>query len=114
MVPINHPNANVITRVIKKATNGVASPKPNGSPHFSITAIDMPAKAIIGPMDRSNSPAIMSNAAPVAIIPSCAMIATLFFKPSALNDLPSDAIASATMIIIITMKAPISGLRTVR
>ena len=38
MVPINHPNANVITRVIKKARNGVASPKPNGRPHFNIIA----------------------------------------------------------------------------
>jgi hypothetical protein len=41
------------------------------------------------------------------------MIATLFFKPKALKAFPPDAIASATMITIITMKAPISGLRTV-
>ena len=41
------------------------------------------------------------------------MIAMLFFNPSALKAFPLDAIASATMMIIMTMKAPISGRRTV-
>ena len=76
MLPINQPKANVIHNVIKKARNGVASPNPNGSPHFIIIAMDMPAKAIIGPIERSNSPAIIKSAAPTAMIPSCAIIAT--------------------------------------
>ena len=70
IVPMSHPNASVIIRVIKKARNGVASPKPKGRPHFIMIAIDIPANAIIGPIERSNSPAIIKSAAPVAIIPS--------------------------------------------
>ena len=70
IVPMSHPNVNVMQRVITKAVNGVASPKPNGKPHLSIMAIDIPAKAIIGPIDKSNSPAIINKAAPTAIIPN--------------------------------------------
>ena len=76
---------------------------------YTVIAIDMPAKAIIGPIDRSNSPAIISSAAPTAIMPSCEMIATLFLRPRALKALPSDAIPNATIIIIITINEPISG-----
>ena len=72
IVPMSHPNANVMHRVIKKAVNGVASPKPNGKPHLSIMAIDIPAKAIIGPIDKSNSPPIINIAAAIAIIPRLA------------------------------------------
>ena len=56
--------------VIKNAKNGVASPNPKGSPHFIIMAIDIPANAIIGPIDKSNSPAIINKAAPTAIMPN--------------------------------------------
>ncbi len=112
--PINQPKAKVIHSVIKKARNGVASPKPKGSPHFIMIAIDIPAKAIIGPIDRSNSPAIIKSAAPTAMMPNCAMIAILFFKPNALNALPFDAKASARMMMIITTNDPISGRRSMR
>ena len=111
---MSHPNVNVMHRVITKAVNGVASPKPNGKPHLSIMAIDIPAKAIIGPMDKSNSPAIINKAAPTAIIPNWAIIAMLFFKPNALKAFPSDAKPRARIIMIMTIKEPISGLRIMR
>ena len=114
MLPINHPKAKVIHKVMRNAKNGVASPMPKGRPHFIINAIDIPAKAIIGPIDRSNSPAIINKAAPTAMMPSCEIMAMLFFKPSALNALPSDATARAKMMMIITMNDPISGRRTIR
>ena len=47
-------------------------------------AIDMPAKPIIEPMERSNSPAIISMQAPVAMIPSWATMARLFLIPRGL------------------------------
>ena len=81
------------------------------SPISSIMAIDIPAKAIIGPIDKSNSPAIINKAAPTAIIPNWAIIAMLFFKPKALKAFPSDAKPRANIIMIMTMKEPISGLR---
>ena len=114
IVPMSHPNPSVIHIVIAKAVNGVASPKPNGKPHFNIMAMDIPAKAIIGPMDKSNSPAIINKAAPIAIIPNCAIIAMLFFKPKALKAFPSDAKPRARIIMIMTMKEPISGLLIMR
>ena len=77
-------------------------------------AIDIPAKAIIGPMDKSNSPAIINKAAPTAIIPNWAIIAMLFFKPNALKAFPSDAKPRAKIIMIMTIKEPISGLRIMR
>ena len=113
IMPITQPIPKVIARVMKNAAAGVASPRPKGKPHFSIIAIDMPAKPIIEPIDRSNSPAIISTAAPVAMIPYWAIIAMLFFRPKGLNALPSEAIAKATMMIIITTKEPISGRRKI-
>ena len=47
-------------------------------------AMDMPANPIIEPMERSNSPAIMSMHAPVAMIPSWAMMERLFLIPRGL------------------------------
>ena len=70
MVPMTQPMAKVMHRVIRKAASGDAGPTPNGRPHLSMIAIDMPANPIIDPMERSNSPAIMSMHAPVAMIPS--------------------------------------------
>ncbi len=70
MLPMTQPKVSVMASVIAKAKNGVASPKPKGRPHFSIIAMDMPAKPIIEPMDKSNSPPIINMAAPVAMIPN--------------------------------------------
>ena len=39
-------------------------------PHRSIIAITPPAKPIIEPIDKSNSPEIISKPAPIATIPS--------------------------------------------
>ena len=111
---MNHPSASVIASVMKNAAAGEASPIPKGNPHFSMSAMHMPAKPIIEPIDRSNSPAIINMAAPMAMMPYCEMILMLFLRPRALKALPSDAKASAKMITTITMKAPISGLRTKR
>jgi hypothetical protein len=114
IVPMSQPNASVMHIVIAKAVNGVASPRPNGKPHFNIMAMDIPAKAIIGPMDKSNSPEIINKAAPTAIIPNWAIMAILFFKPKALKAFPSDAKPRANIITIMTMKEPISGLLIMR
>ena len=84
IVPMSHPIASVMQRVTRNAASGDAGPSPNGRPHFSMTAIDMPANPIIDPMERSNSPAIISMHAPVAMIPSWAMMARLFLIPSGL------------------------------
>ena len=70
IVPISQPMVRVRHSVTRNAARGDAGPRPNGSPHLSMMAIDMPAKPIIEPMDRSNSPAIISMQAPVAMIPS--------------------------------------------
>jgi hypothetical protein len=56
--------------------------------HCSVTArmaIDMPAKPIIEPTDRSNSPAIISMQAPTAMIMNCAETVDQFRMPCALN-----------------------------
>ena len=39
-------------------------------PHLNIIAIQAPAKPIIEPIDKSNSPAIINKPAPIAIIPN--------------------------------------------
>ena len=84
IVPMSQPMLKVMHRVMRKAASGGAGPRPKGRPHLSMIAIDMPANPIIEPMERSNSPAIISMHAPVAMIPSCAMIARLFLIPSGL------------------------------
>jgi len=84
MFPIRQPIASVIANVMKNAASGVASPKPNGSPHFIIMAMDMPAKPIIEPIERSNSPAIISRQAPIEMMPSWDMIPRLFLIPKGL------------------------------
>ena len=76
--------------------------------------MDMPAKPIIEPIERSNSPAIMSRAAPVAMMPNCAMIERLFLIPSALNALPSEAKAIRRITTTMTTNAPASGRRRSR
>ena len=56
--------------------------------HPSVTprmAIDMPAKPIMEPTDRSNSPATMSMQAPTAMIMNCALTWLQFMMPCALN-----------------------------
>ena len=39
-------------------------------PHLKIIAMQAPAKPIIDPIERSNSPAIINKPAPIAIIPN--------------------------------------------
>ena len=51
-------------------------------------AIQPPAKPIIDPTERSNSPAIINKPAPSATIPNCAITLKLFLIPSALNPSP--------------------------
>ena len=109
MLPMIQPKVSVIASVKMNAVNGVASPSPKGKPHLSMSAMDIPANPIIDPIDRSNSPAIINSDAPIAMIPYCAMILMLFLRPSALKAFISEAKPSATMITIITIKAPISG-----
>ncbi len=47
-----------------------------------VTAITIPAKPIIDPTDRSNSPAIMRRQAPTAIIINCEDTIPQFIEPS--------------------------------
>ena len=51
-------------------------------------AIQAPAKPIIEPMDKSNSPAIISKPAPIAIIPNCEITLKKFLIPNALKPSP--------------------------
>jgi len=53
------------------------------------TAIVMPAKPIIDPTDRSNSPAIISRHAPTAMIMNCADTTDQFSTPCGAN-IPED------------------------
>ena len=50
-----------------------------------ISAMDMPAKPIIEPTDRSNSPATINMQAPTAMIMNCALTRLQFMMPCALN-----------------------------
>ena len=59
-------------------------------PHLSVIAIHIPAKPIMEPIDKSNSPAIINKPAPNAIIPSWAIILRLFLIPKALRPSPSN------------------------
>src|SRR3954471_14721203 len=57
-----------------------------GQPQYSAgIASIMPAKPIIEPMDRSNSPPIISSAAPTAMMPRNAATVAQLTTPSALN-----------------------------
>src|SRR3954471_11613576 len=57
-----------------------------GQPQYSAgIASIMPAKPIIEPMDRSNSPPIISSAAPTAMMPRNAATVAQLTIPSALN-----------------------------
>ena len=111
MLPISQPRHNVMMMVTRKAIIGLACPRPNGKPHLSIIAIDMPAKPIIEPIERSNSPAIISRLAPVAMIPNCAITDRLFFSPRGLNAFPSLATPIAITTKTMTRNTPTSGRR---
>jgi hypothetical protein len=73
-------------------------------------AMDMPAKPIIEPTLRSNSPAIISMQAPTAMIMNCAETVDQFSTPCALNMplLPAKAMKKAKTAMVPTM-APSSG-----
>ena len=58
------------------------------NPHFNIIAIEPPAKPIIEPTERSNSPAIINIPAASATIPNWAITLKLFLIPKALNPSP--------------------------
>ena len=60
------------------------------NPHFKIIAIHPPAKPIIEPIDKSNSPAIISKPAPKATIPNCEITLKLFLIPRALKPSPEN------------------------
>src|SRR5262245_56177417 len=64
----------------------------NGQPQYSAGMVSIiPAKPIIEPTDRSNSPPIISNAAPTARMPRNAATVPQLTTPSALNmpELPA-------------------------
>ena len=58
-------------------------------PQRKTIAIQAPAKPIIEPIDRSNSPATINKPAPSAIIASCDITLKLFRMPSALKPSPA-------------------------
>ncbi len=59
----------------------------SGQPHCTAgMAMTMPAKPIIEPIDRSNSPAIISSATAAAMMPSCADTSRKLTMPFALNS----------------------------
>ena len=60
----------------------------NEKPHLKIIAIQAPAKPIMEPIDKSNSPAIINIPAPIAIIPSCEITRRKFLIPNALKPSP--------------------------
>ena len=73
-------------------------------------AIIMPAKPIIEPTDRSNSPAIISRQAPTAMIMNCAETMDQLRMPWELNIPLSPAkIANSTKTITVPQIPPNSG-----
>ena len=141
--PISHPKKRVKQSVRQTANQGSTvamlrtwtQPKvsPSGvlthqgrltwNPHFSMTPIHIPANPIIEPIERSNSPAMMSSPAPIAMMPSCAISRVLLRIPSALKPSPAKGFQestpagiekkpSASISRINTPKGPISGLWT--
>ena len=79
MKPFSAPTPRHITKVTRIATQ---------TGHPSVTekiAIIIPAKPIIDPTDRSNSPAIIKRPAPTAIITNCAETIDQFITPRLLN-----------------------------
>ena len=87
----------------------------SGSPDWTRRAPKMrPVKAIIDPIERSNSPPIMRRAAAIARIPSCAAGARTFITPASVNI---DASAVARKKIVTRTRpaaAPSSGRRMAR
>ena len=92
-------------------------------PHLNIIAIHALANPTIDPIERSNSPAIISKPAPSAIIPSCYITRRLFLIPRALNPSPANGFNENSPVGIekypnipnksnITPRGPISGLLT--
>ena len=57
-------------------------------PHLKIIAMQAPAKPIIDPIERSNSPAIINKPAPIAIIPNWEITLKKFLIPKALKPSP--------------------------
>ena len=58
-------------------------------PHLKIIAIQAPAKPIIDPIERSNSPATINRPAPNAMMLSCEITFKLFLIPKALKPSPA-------------------------
>ena len=61
-------------------------------PHRNTMAMQAPANPIIEPIERSNSPAIISKPAPSAMMPSCAMTRRLLRMPRALKPLSGERV----------------------
>ena len=59
-------------------------------PHLKIIAMQALANPTMDPIDKSNSPAMISNPAPSAMIPSCEITRRLFLIPRALNPSPAN------------------------
>ena len=57
-------------------------------PHLKIMAIQAPAKPIIEPIDKSNSPEIINKPAPIAMIPNWEITLKKFLIPKALKPSP--------------------------
>ena len=94
------------------------------NPQRSVIAIQAPAKPIIEPIDKSNSPAIIKSPAPRAIIPSWEITRRLFLMPRALNPSPAKGFQVVSAAGIekypsipnnrnMTPIGPISGLETI-
>src|SRR5215470_3938184 len=88
--PLTAPSAAQSAKVKSAATH-------SGQPQYSAgIASIMPAKPIIEPMERSNSPPIMRSAAPTAMMPRNAATVAQLTMPSALNMPESPATTKKT------------------
>ena len=70
-----------------------------------------PAKAIMDPIERSNSPPIISSAAAIARMPSCEAGAKIVIAPLSVNMVGLAVKRKKTRTTISPATAPSSGLR---
>ena len=100
-------NAPIAVQITKANMIAIHIGHPNVTPKI---AINIPAKPIIEPTLRSNSPAIINRQAPTAIIMNCAETTDQFIMPCALNIplSPAKKIKTANTAIV-PMIPPSSG-----